>query len=79
MNPPYTIHYILCTTKSIRRFTVLCPICSGITSIEVDNTLYEAWRNGLLIQGAFQLMRREDRETLISGCHPHCYEALFTR
>ena len=55
-----------------------CPICNKYTVMVVDIAEFNAWRAGLLIQQAFPTMSQEDRELLISGTHPDCWDSLFS-
>lgn len=59
---------------------VLTPPCMGCndrSSILLPAGKVEAWRNGALIQRVFPNMSAADRETLISGTHPACWDAMF--
>lgn len=53
-------------------------ICCGIKKVyhlRLDRVL--AWRSGMLIQDAFPELSAEDREFLISGLCPKCWNNIF--
>jgi hypothetical protein len=44
----------------------------------VDETAFYQWKSReILIQQAFADMPSEEREMLITGCHPECWNLLF--
>jgi hypothetical protein len=43
----------------------------------LDRQLVERWREGELIQDVFPDMSVNDREMLITGTHPACWDKLF--
>jgi len=60
-----------------------CCVCGRGGSLLVDAEAYGRWRlprseGGLLAQEAFPDLSPADREQLISGTHPECWEALFS-
>lgn len=55
-----------------------CPICGEYSIITVDKEDFLAWQKGtLLAQEAFPYLNVEDREMLISGICPDCWERMF--
>jgi hypothetical protein len=54
-----------------------CLICKETAYITVPTDGYMQWLQGTLIQDAFPDMSVGDRETLISGIHPGCWEILY--
>ena len=54
-----------------------CPFCGHINNILVYEDDFLAWQNGTLIQYAFPYLSPEDREMLISGICPTCWEKMF--
>lgn len=54
-----------------------CRICGKTKSLNVDYDRVQKWMNGMLIQDAFPEMPVEDRELLISGTCPECWDKLF--
>ena len=55
------------------KVVVACPFCRNVTTIEVVEKDYLAWRyNGVLIQNAMPYLSANKRETLISGLCDKC-------
>lgn len=59
------------------RLEITCPLCSGQTILSVPKTDLVAWVDGAYVQDAFPGLSPDDRERLISGICPPCYEKLF--
>ena len=55
----------------------VCPFCSEAHIVEVRKEDYDAWLNGELIQNAMPYLTPDDREILISGICPDCWEKMF--
>jgi hypothetical protein len=58
------------TTKS-------CRHCGKASKMKLDGEAYDAWRSGTHVQTAFPQMSADDREQLVSGIHPACWDILF--
>lgn len=71
-----TVYYIA-GSNSITPVTKFCPCCSARTDFILDKGRHEAWRGGQLVQACFPDMKAEDRETLISGTCPACWDKVF--
>lgn len=54
-----------------------CPICYIDTYIQVDAEEYSRWLNGELIQRAMPNLTDDEREMLISGICPWCWDDMF--
>lgn len=54
-----------------------CPFCGHTTYIQCDKDAYDRWQNGMSIQDAMPDMTPEDREMLISGICPSCWDDMF--
>lgn len=55
-----------------------CVVCHESTDMEIPADGFDAWKDrGLYVQDAFPEMSPDEREMLISGTHPACWEALF--
>lgn len=54
-----------------------CPICHCDTYLMVDAEEYARWQAGELIQVAMPSLDAEEREMLISGICPTCWEDMF--
>lgn len=55
----------------------VCQWCGEPAIVRVLAADYFRWKNGELAQRAFPEMRPEDREMLISGTHPKCWDEMF--
>ena len=57
---------------------VPCKKCNGMNEIEVDFEKFIAWRSGkMLIQEALPELDADQRELLISGICPKCWDEMF--
>lgn len=54
-----------------------CPICHTSHDVEVPIDRFILWKGGLSVQEAFPDMPPEERERLISGICPECWDKLF--
>lgn len=50
---------------------------SNTMVINANATQVEAWVNGMLIQDAMPEATVDQREFLISGCTPECWDSMF--
>lgn len=57
--------------------TPACPIChrDGEMPVEVDG--YRNWMAGTLIQRALPDLTADEREQLMTGTHPDCWDAMW--
>lgn len=62
-------------TKTI--VTEGCVICGERTYLTLNRDSYTQWTNGVYAQDAFPNMTADERELLISGTHPLCFDELF--
>ena len=54
-----------------------CPFCGHANFVEVNEDDYFEWYNGALAQNAFPYLSADEREMLISGICPTCWEKTF--
>ena len=54
-----------------------CPFCGDTTSVVVDAAGFVAWQSGELVQNALPNLSADDREVLISGICPPCWDKQF--
>jgi hypothetical protein len=54
-----------------------CTVCNEYEVWSLDREAVTRWQEGENIQNAFPDMKAEDREILISGTHPACWNELF--
>ncbi len=57
---------------------VECPICHVQKMLFVAPEDYVRWQNGELIQDCFPYRSPDEREMLISGICPDCWEGMFS-
>ena len=58
-----------------KKIVCTCPICGEIQQVEVDDDAYEKWKAGACIQDtALGLLSEDEREALISGICPECWD-----
>ena len=55
-----------------------CPFCDGISYVEVNELDYYDWQEGKLAQDAFPYLSAGDRELLVSGICPLCWDRMFS-
>ena len=54
-----------------------CPFCGAVNMIEVNLVDYWDWEDGKLAQDAFPYLTSDEREMLISGICPECWDSMF--
>ena len=54
-----------------------CPFCGCANFIEVNEEDYLDWQDGKLVQDAFPYLSADEREMLISGICPTCWDGMF--
>lgn len=54
-----------------------CPFCGHVNEIPVNEMDYWYWQDGALVQNAFPYLSADEREALISGICPKCWEDTF--
>lgn len=66
------------TDSNTVTFSKSCFHCGNETFFEITYKQYEDWvLNNKYVQDVFPEMNKEDREVLISGTHPKCWEEMF--
>ena len=64
-------------SETIAVKTKTCGVCNEYEIWSLDRQAVERWQGGELIQNAFSDMSMGERELLISGTHPACWDKLF--
>lgn len=55
-----------------------CPVCGSMSILEVNAADYDKWlTKRLYIQDAFPYLSADQRELLLTGTHPECWDNLF--
>lgn len=57
--------------------SIECVICGHEHFMLVDEADLLAWQNGKLAQDAFPYLSADEREMLISGICPACWDRMF--
>ena len=57
--------------------SIHCPFCGAGHSVEVNETDYWDWDDGMLAQDAFPYLTPTEREQLISHICPECQRDIF--
>lgn len=57
--------------------TKTCPFCGKTTRIEVDETAFANWQNGMLIQDALPMTTATEREVIKTGMCVACQNMIF--
>ena len=55
-----------------------CPFCGRANEVEVNDIDYLDWQDGELVQNAFPYLSANEREMLISGICPTCWDKTFS-
>ena len=64
-------------TENVLIHTPLCMMCGKSAVLSVPNTGWGEWQRGKNIQDALPMLTKEEREMLITGTHPDCFDAMF--
>jgi hypothetical protein len=54
-----------------------CQLCHKTSDFTLDAEKVERWRAGEFIQDVFPELTANQREQIISGVHPKCWDILF--
>ena len=55
----------------------VCPFCGHANEVMVNEDDYWNWQDGAFVQDAFPYLSPDEREMLISGICPKCWDATF--
>lgn len=56
-----------------------CPLCGHGNEVEVNENDYFDWEDGVSVSVAFPYLSPNEREMLISGICPTCWNKMFLR
>lgn len=54
-----------------------CPFCGKTHEVLVNEDDYYDWQDGELAQNAFPYLSADEREMLITGICPTCWDGMF--
>jgi hypothetical protein len=60
--------------------SVLCPkcfVCGNQSILDVPHEGFDLWDAGAFVQDAFPTLTPGEREMLITGTHPECWDKMF--
>lgn len=57
--------------------TTVCPFCGKSHDVLVNENDYYDWKDGKLAQDAFPYLSADEREMLISGICPDCWNQMW--
>jgi hypothetical protein len=57
--------------------TTICPFCGQTHEVLVFEDDYDAWQGGARAQDVFFYLSANEREMLISGICPKCWDNMF--
>lgn len=60
-----------------RILTDKCPVCGNATIMDVSSEGLRKWGGGMFIQDAFPELSSPERENMLTGTHPACWDILF--
>lgn len=65
------------TNKKEYIVTTICPFCGHAHEVAVSEADFWDWQDGALVQDAFPYLTADEREMLVSGICPDCWEQTF--
>ena len=54
-----------------------CPYCGTISKVAVPESGLRQWKSGTRIQDALPMLSADEREILMSGVCPKCWDDVF--
>lgn len=57
--------------------TLPCMACGMPSLVELDLEKVQAWKRGALIQNVWPEKTTNERELLLTGTHPGCWDRMF--
>lgn len=58
--------------------TPSCTVCSRTSRLSVPRPGLELWRAGAYIQDVLPALTADEREMLLTGTHPDCWDRLWS-
>lgn len=55
-----------------------CPYCQKAQTLRVSASGYNQWKSGKLIQRALPELSNDEREILLTGICPECWDKMLT-
>ena len=54
-----------------------CVVCGVQSAFELPGTQVDRWKGGQFIQDAMPQLTADEREVIVSGTHPDCWDELW--
>lgn len=54
-----------------------CMVCGVETEMQLLAHSYAKWAAGVFVQDAFPSMSADEREMIITGTHPNCWDMII--
>lgn len=54
-----------------------CMVCKRTSQLNIPVEGYQAWERGALLQNALPELTDDERELLLTGTHPDCWDIAF--
>ena len=63
----------------MRNLTVAnrCPMCGKVHTVNVNDVDFQRWQAGVSIQNAFPYLSAEEKEIIMTGICPKCWNSMF--
>ncbi len=61
----------------IRFRTPACIVCEKSSTVELEKAKFERWVAGEHVQNVWPKKTPDERERLITGIHPDCWNEIF--
>lgn len=55
-----------------------CMLCNQTENVKVSKDAYNKFMNGMFVHEAFPDFSNEDRELILTGTHPKCWNEMFS-
>ncbi len=65
------------TTSIIGIQTAPCTYCGKTSMVDLERDKYRRWKSGEHVQVVWPEMSPDEREMLITGIHPACWDSMF--
>ena len=63
-------------TRELIEVKQICPLCQDVSNVVVPRDGYDSWSRGMYIRDALPGISSEDREILMTGLHPECWDEV---
>lgn len=54
-----------------------CPMCGKVHTVNVNDVDFQRWQTGASIQNAFPYLSANEREIIMTGICPKCWDKMF--